>query len=164
MIKYILTAVLMLLITESFAQDFTLAELIKINNYKIDNFDTYVTQKGYQYYDNKNTDFKDQTSYVHYINGVKKSYISKFYYKTQNKEMVSFQTGKNTTYLKIKAELKSLGFKFINTESNDGTTFFDYKKGNIEISLNSSVQENRYGDKLTTYEISVKKIFNDDNR
>lgn len=153
-----LTTVSMLLITQIFSQDFTLAELIKINNYKIDDFDTYVTQKGYEYYENKNTNFSDVTSYVHYVNGVKKSYISKFYYKTQTKEMVSFQTGKNTTYLKIKAELKLLGFKFIDTETYEGTTFFNYKKGNIEIALASFVQENTYRDKLTTYEISVTKI------
>ena len=71
--------------------------------------------------------------------------------------MVSFQTGNTATYLKIKSDLKILGFKFINTETNDGTTFFNYEKGNIEISLASSVQENSYGNKLTNYEISIQK-------
>jgi hypothetical protein len=155
MIKSILTTALILIITPIFGQDFSLAELIKINNYKIDDFDTYVTQKGYQFYENKNTDFSDATSYVYYLNGVKKSYISKFFRKTEPTEMVSFQTGKNTTYLKIKAELKSLGFKFINTGTFEGSTYFDYIKGNIEISLISSVQKN--GNGLTAYEISVEK-------
>lgn len=158
MIKSILTvAVLFSTITQIFGQDFNLAELIKINNYKIDHFDTYVTQKGYRYYENKNTDFSNATSYVYSVNGAKKSYITKFYRKTQLKEMVSFQTGKNTTYLKIKSELKSLGFKFINSGTFEGDTYFDYKKGNIEISLTSSVQKNSFGDELTTYEISVTK-------
>jgi hypothetical protein len=157
MIKYFLTVVLILITTPIFGQDFSLAELIKINNYKLDDFDTYVTQKGYRYYENKNTDFSDATSYVYSINGVKKSYITKFFRKTQPKEMVSFQTGKNTIYLKIKAELKSLGFKFINTGTYEGDTYFEYKKENIEISLTSSVQKNNYGVELTTYEISVTK-------
>ena len=156
--NFIFTIIFYLISTTIFGQNFTLSELIKINNYQLDDFDTYVTKKGYQYFENDNTDFADVTSYVFYVNGVKKSYISKFHYKTRTKEMVSFQTGNNTTYLKIKSDLKILGFKFIITETNNGTTFFNYKKGNIEISLASSVQESSYGNKLTNYEISVQKI------
>lgn len=156
--KFIFSIIFYFISTAIFGQNFTLSELIKINNYQLDDFDTYVTQKGYQYYENDNTDFADATSYVFYINGVRKSYISKFYFKTQTKEMVSFQTGNNATYLKIKSDLKTLGFKFINTETNKGTTFFNYKKGEIEVALASSVQENSYGDKLTNYEISVSKF------
>lgn len=156
--KILFSIIFYFISTAIFGQNFTLSELIKINNYHLDDFDTYVTQKGYQYYENDNTDFADATSYVFYVNGVRKSYISKFYYKTQTKEMVSFQTGNNATYLKIKSELKTLGFKFINTETNKGTTFFNYKKGEIEVALASSVQENSYGDKLTIYEISVSKF------
>jgi hypothetical protein len=155
--KFIFTIIFYFISTTIFGQNFTLSEMIKINNYQLDDFDTYVTQKGYQYFETENTDYANATSYVFYVNGVKKSYISKFYYKTKPKEMVSFQTGNTATYLKIKSDLKILGFKFINTETNDGTTFFNYEKGNIEISLASSVQENSYGNKLTNYEISIQK-------
>jgi hypothetical protein len=157
MIKAILAVVLILITTITSGQEFSLAELIKINNYKMDDFDTYVTQKGYRYYENKNKEFSSATSYVYSINGVKKSYITKFFRKTQPTEMISFQTGESTTYLKIKAELKSLGFKLINTGTYEGDTYFDYKKENIEISLTSSVQKNSYGVELTTYEISVTR-------
>lgn len=158
MMKSILTTAVLLSITAQISgQEFNLSELIKINNFKIDHFDTYVTNKGYRYYENKNTDFSNATSYVYSINGAKKSYITKIYRKNQPKENVSFQTRKNTTYLKIKAELKSLGFKFINNGTFEGDTYFEYKKGNVEISLTSSIQKNSFGDELTSYEISVTK-------
>ena len=156
--KFVLTITMCCISTAIFGQNFTLSELIKLNNYKLDDFDTYVTQKGYQYYENDNTDRTDETSYVLYSNGVRKAYISKFHYKTQTKEMVSFQTGDNATYLKMKSDLKNLGFKFISTETYNGATFFNYKKGVIEVALASSVQENPYGYKLTNYEISVSKL------
>ncbi len=143
----------------SFGQSFTISELININNYQLDDFDTYITQKGYQYYKNNNTDFAESTSYVYYINGKKKAYITKYKYKQYNKKMVSFQTDNNSTYLKIKSELKTIGFKFINSESYKGTTFFNYKKGNIEVSLASSVQVSNYGRNLNNYEISISKIY-----
>ena len=111
--KILFSIIFYFISTAIFGQNFTLSELIKINNYHLDDFDTYVTQKGYQYYENDNTDFADATSYVFYVNGVRKSYISKFYYKTQTKEMVSFQTGNNATYLKIKSELKTCYQSFI---------------------------------------------------
>jgi hypothetical protein len=139
-------------------QNFNLSELIKINNLHLDDFDTYVIKKRYSFYENKNNDFASKTSYVFMKNGVKYSYISKYYYKTKPEESISFQTGDNSIYLKVKADLKILGYKFINTETFNGATYFFYKKGNIEVSLISSYDLNSYGYKVNNYEISVSKI------
>ena len=84
--KFTITIIFYFISTIIFGQNFTLSELIKINNYQLDDFDTYVTQKGYKYFETDNTDISDETTYVFYVNGVKKSYITKFYYKTQTKE------------------------------------------------------------------------------
>ncbi len=146
--------------TISIAQNYTLSELIKINNYNLDDFDTYVTQRGYKYYESKSSDFSDGTSYAYSVNGIRKSYITKFYQKLTDKEMVSFQTSNNTTYLKIKAELKTLGFKLIKTDIYNGDTYFDYKKGKIEVTLALGTQEEDLnGNKLTSYEISVSRHY-----
>lgn len=153
------TIIFFLFTTSIIAQNYSLSELIKINNYNLDDFDTFVTQRGYKYYESKNTDFSDATSYVFTVNGFNKAYISKFYQKKADKEMVSFQTLNNTIYLKIKAELKTLGFKFIKTETFEGSTFLDYKKGKIEVSLSLGTQEGLNGDKLTSYEISVTRHY-----
>jgi hypothetical protein len=155
--KFTFSIILYFIATAIFGQDFTLSELINLNNYQLDNFDTYVTQKGYKYYSNENDDFCDAISYAFYVNGVEKAYISKFYYKTKKKEMISFQTTNNATYLKIKTDLKTLGFKFIETETFNETIFFTYKKGDITVSLASTVQKKLYGENVTIYEISVSK-------
>lgn len=153
------TFIFFLFTASIFAQNFTLSELIKINNYTLDDFDTYVTQRGYKYYESKNTDYSESTSYSYTINGIRKSYISKFYRKLVDNEMVSFQTMNNAIYLKIKSELKTLGFKLIKTGTYEGDTYFDYKKGKIEVSLTLSTQEGLNSDKLTSYEISVKRDY-----
>lgn len=157
--KIIISIILFSIASLTFGQNFTLSELIKINNYKLDDFDTYVTQKGYKFDKSENIDFYENTSYAFYTKGVKDCFITKFYYKTSNVEMVSFQTKNTTTYLKIKSDLKILGFKIISTESIDGDTLmFIYEKGKIEVSLIPGIATNSYGFKYTYYEISVKRL------
>ena len=73
--------------------------------------------------------------------------------------MLSFQTANSSTYLKIKSSLKNLGFKYINTDKFKGAILMNYKKGDLEVTLGSAVQENGVTmSKITNYEISVAKI------
>jgi hypothetical protein len=139
------------------AQSFSLNELIKINNINLDDFDTYVTKKGYSFYENNSSSLAEETSYFFKVNGIKTYYISKYQYKDKKREMVSFQTPKNTHYLNIKTELKQLGFKFVETRNFNESTFFVYEKGRTELSLISTTQQGQFGGpKQTVYEISVK--------
>ena len=141
------------------AQNFSLNELIRLNTYSLDNFDTQVTKRGYQYFDTENSSLATSTIYTYKVNGLKTYYITKFFYKKNNSEMISFQTPKNTTYLKIKSELKTLGFIYAGAHTFQGSTFFNYKKGDIEVSLVSGTQKSELGGPTqTVYEISVKKI------
>lgn len=151
----IIISICLIFTTSIYGQNYTLSELIKINNYVLDEFDTYVTQKGYKYYKSDSTEFSESTSYAYTVNGINKSYISKYYRKLVNNEMVDFQTSDNTIYLKIKSELKMLGFKFVKTGTFQGGTYFDYIKGKIEVSLTSLPQEVFNGNKSTIYEIAV---------
>ena len=88
-----------------------------------------------------------------------KRYLNSLYYKIllqKNFKRYDFlSNGKCRCLLTNKSDLKSLGFKFINSETNEGTTFFNYKKGNIEVALASTFEQNRNGKGLTEYEISV---------
>jgi hypothetical protein len=111
--KFILILAFFIPAISVLSQDFSLSELLKINNYSIDDFDTYVTQKGYKYFENNDEDFGNSTSYTFYVDNIKTAYISKFHYKKTSKEMVSFQTGNSSTYISIKTDLKNLGFRFI---------------------------------------------------
>jgi hypothetical protein len=155
--KTILTITLILNLLLVNSQNFTLSELIKINNYSLDDFDSYVATKGYKFEKTENTDFSLRTSYAYIKNGCKSQFVSKFIRNVNNSEMVSFQTGNNDTYLKIKTELKTLGFKLYKTEEQDGALFFDYIKNKTIVTLCSGIDENEYGYKKPYYEISVNK-------
>ncbi len=47
------TIIFFLLTTSIIAQNYSLSDLIKINNNNLDDFDTFVTQRGYKYYESK---------------------------------------------------------------------------------------------------------------
>lgn len=152
--KVLIIIALHLLTAISFGQSFTIVELIKINDYQFDEFDTYVTTKGYKYYQNDDNNIANVISYAFNTNKQPTSYISTFQFKNEAKRMVSYQTMSADIYLKIKNELKTLGFKFIETKTHNGSTFLEYKKENISVSLASKINS---GNDLTSYEISVCK-------
>jgi hypothetical protein len=155
--RYIFGLLFILISNNLAAQSYNLSELIKINKLNLDDFDTYVTKKGYTFYQNNTSSLANETSYFFKVNGVKTYYISKYQYKDNKRELVSFQTPKNTHYLNIKLELKQLGFKFVETRNFNESTFFVYEKGGIELSLISTTQQGQFGGpKQTVYEISVK--------
>ena len=155
---FVLTA--LLISFSGFSQSFTLAELIKITKSSDDNFDTYATLRGFTFYSNETDDTEvENQSYVYKSNDVKIAYLTKYSFLTNKYEkssMVSFQTINSSAYLKIKNELKANGFKFLNKDLHNGTTFLNYSKGKIEISLASSSDEsNGSYRQRTSYEISV---------
>jgi hypothetical protein len=157
--KIILIKYLLLFSSICFSQSLTVSELIKINNYHQDDFDTYLTKKGFLYYKNEVNDFSDATFYVYYLNGIEVAFVTKYYYKKMAKETVSYEIGNNSVYLKIKSELKTLGFKYINSNTLDETIFLNYKKGSIELSLASSFKKLNNGNNVNNYEISVFKYY-----
>jgi hypothetical protein len=152
---YLFLFAFLILTNKTFGQNFNLSELIKINNYSIDKLDTYMTEKGYKYFDVENNERRKSISYAFYTGGKVSHYMTKYYdYTDSPKLMLSFQTMNSSVYLRIKSELIPLGFKFIKTETFESTNFLDYKKDNIEINLASSINS---GNKLTSYEITVLK-------
>ena len=141
-------------------QNFTVSELIKINNYDLDKFDTYVVQKGYRYYHNEDTDFASIRSYSFSTNGNIIAYISTFKFKKDNQIMVSYQIFNSRNYLLLKNEIKKLGFKYTNSKTNKETTFLYYSKENIEVSIASSTKESPdNSSKTISHEISVTKYY-----
>jgi len=137
------------------AQTLGLIDMVKMNKMNNDDFDTYVTQKGFKYYEFENDEFKKSTSY---IRGSKDNveYITRFDYPIERKHitMVSYQTTNSKIYLKFKNELKQFGYVFQEKGSDDNGTFINYKKGKIECSLNSDTQQLSFS-RVSTYEISL---------
>jgi hypothetical protein len=104
---------------------------------------------------NENTEFANSTQYVYYDNGRNRFYISFVKYKKRKEKMISFQTSNKETYLKIKSELKQLGFKFQDSENSNVTTFLNYVKDKTYLTLATSNQEKIGNKNVSIYEISL---------
>ena len=59
-------------------QTFTLPELIKLSKMYTDDFDTYVTSKGFAFLEEKNNEHRNGVTYALNINDLDKSKASKF--------------------------------------------------------------------------------------
>lgn len=136
------------------AQNFGISDMVKMNKMNNDDFDTYITQIGFKYYEYENDEYKKSTSYIRDSKD-NVEYITKFDYSIERKHktMVSYQTTNSKMYLKFKNELKQFGYVFQENGADENGSFMNYKKGKIECSLNSNTQQLSYS-KVTSYEIS----------
>ena len=137
------------------AQTFVLNDLLKMNKMSDDDFDTFVTQKGFKYSEYENDERKNAISYV-FKSKEKFEGITKFVYAVNVSEisMVSYETSSSSNYLKLKNELKNNGFKITETGQDEFGSFMRYKKGKMLMILNSSLRELGFS-KTTSYEISL---------
>jgi hypothetical protein len=131
--KLVVIALFILAQTQSFSQNLTIAELTKLIDYSIDEFDTYLTQKGYQYYGATDIGYSAKVSYA-YNSGVGEqyAYVSLYDFHNSETELLCLQTANKSIYLKIKTELKTLGYKFVNSTSSSepSTQNLHYSKKN----------------------------------
>lgn len=144
----------------TYSQKFTLQEMIDLNHKNVDDFDTYVVSKGYDFnkfneednYDSKSYSFKgfNEDSAEFWI--TKNNYYLKGFYK---KGSVSWVTSNKNYYLSIKEQIKKLGFTFLKTENENGNLSYNYEKGKISISIYSVRRPNAFGKIGTVYEINV---------
>jgi hypothetical protein len=148
-------------------EKFNAFELIDLSEMELDELDTYVTEKGFKFkeiqefenpgineiiygeinvYDlernNENTADKMISVY-------NPSSISGDWQKSING--IIYQTGDENEYLKIKSEIKKMGYLLIGQDNYDGGLYFDYKKSNCKISLGSEIGPNG----STTYVVNV---------
>ena len=71
--------------------------------------------------------------------------------------MVSWQTNKQSDYVKIKEQIKALGYRFVESKFYNDKNYNRYKKGNKELSLISGVATSDLGIEINYYEISIAK-------
>jgi len=153
--KRVFFLVTLLISVAGFSQSFSLNELIKISKYNEDDFDTYVTKKGYIFEEASEKTIASITSYTFLVKGLKTYYVSKFLEK-ESAFWVSFQTPDTKNYLSIKEELKTYGYKLFDKGTMDGSNYFKYKKGNSIVSLWSISTTYGYTNRTrVAYEINV---------
>lgn len=134
--------------------------MIILLNKNVDDFDTYVVTKGFKYA--KTEDDIDFEGIVYALNQREYSakaqkfitLSTKFFWYERN---IHYQTLESSDYLKIKSQIKVLGFKFVETTKLGNATFLEYSKGKLELSLISIRDADEEGEFTTSYEISLSK-------
>lgn len=130
----------------SIGQTFSLQELIKLSKMNTDSFDTYVTSKGFVFKDSKKEDDLEKFTYALNLN-LTNLKASKFISLLKNFMILDIkfplQTYDKNEYVKIKNQIKTLGFKLIDTAiftSDDGevSNRFEYSNGKSIISIYAS--------------------------
>jgi len=158
--KAIILLISIILSVNAFGQKFTLNELIKMNNMNWDDFDTYVTKKGYYYSANENSSsVQGGGKHMEYEYDGKICKGERYINKTQYADgvyLISFQTYDKNDYLSVKDQLKASGFKYISTHNLDESISKNaieivYYKGQLELDLISAQGK----DYKTFYEISI---------
>lgn len=142
----------------SFAQVFSLAELIKVARMNEDDADTFVTSKNYHYVKATHDEDRDNKAYAfgqdYDINSAKYWIVlyTRFYH---DKGYVSWQTCQTKDYVSFKKQLKLAGYLFNRSKENkDGSTSFQYSKGNIEVEIFAAT-EKVLGGISNNYEIDI---------
>jgi hypothetical protein len=143
------------------AQTFSLTELVNLTAMDVDQFDTFVTNKGFKYLESED---KDQIKSIEYCYNQSENskwaekYISHNYiFFTTTDIIITYQTSKSIDYLKIKSQVKQYGFKFVKTVNENGATFLEYKRNKLKLSLISYQNETLSGKVATNYEISITR-------
>lgn len=141
-------------------QTFSLQEMIILLNKNVDDFDTYVVTKGFKYAKTEDDiDFEgvqyalNQNEYSDKAQKFVTLYTKYFFYERN----ISYQTLESSDYLKIKSQIKVLGFKFVETRKVGNRTFLEYSKGKLELLLISIRDADEEGEFTTTYEIGLSK-------
>ena len=131
--KYIFALLLVFSFNLSFGQ-MTLNELMRVYNMNFDQFETFAISKGYEIY----KIYNDKENSVSYTKGYGKDtkYLALFgvSYNSFNKGInVSYQTGNPTEYLKIKNEMKNLGFKLFDSYFSLDSQVKEYRNNKFQL-------------------------------
>lgn len=145
--RFVFLALLFFSFSTSFAQSFSLPELIKMSKMSVDDFDTYVTSKGFVFEGADKDDDFERLNYALNLD-ISNSRALKFItlYKRYNegRYFISYQTLDKKEYLNIKNQLKTLGFILQDSRifTNKGEVYkgevsnvFEYGKGKSEVTL-----------------------------
>lgn len=162
-ITIVLLLILITILVPKFikAQVFTMSELEVLSSKNWDEFDTYLIKKGYVYnnYDtDKYSELKTYSFQRNVYSGAAPYWITLCKYLNNNIgliSMISWQTNEVNDYIKIKDQLKVLGYVSQNTEIFDGKTVIYYKKLNKEVLLIVGKKLTTDGKEITSYEISL---------
>ena len=145
----------------SYAQKFTLDNLVSLAKMNLDDFDTQILKKGFTFDEVSDIgNLGKRYSYAVSSSGSSaQEYI--IYHKYNGGKviaMVSWVMSSNADYLKIKKQLKLCGFTYLNSGEFNDKQYFAYKKNAFDVILYVSTYTNSYDELVTMYEIQAFKM------
>jgi hypothetical protein len=142
-----------MLISQSNAQALKLVDMEKLFKQTIDNMDTYLSAKGFEY-----QGLEDQGDYdaYKYKRGelVKSEYIIKYQYDNGT-VIFSYSFFNTKTYTAIKKSIASSGFKYVKQETFDDALVLKYKKGKSDLTIFSGTNTTSSGEVYKNYEVMM---------
>ncbi len=135
---YTILIVLSTIITGK-GQSFSISDLIKMSNLDKNSFDSFATNNGFVFIQNVNTEYISRVEYEIYYTPTDKTNVKKylhFYtkYYSPYKRSIFYTTKDKNEYLRIKNEIKQLGFKLFEPNKNfQNSQYFRKDLGNFEI-------------------------------
>ena len=148
-----------LLCFQGYSQSFTLNEFIGLLNKKDDQLDTYLTKKGYQFYNIEEDKVYDITSYVFKVKGLNTYFLSKMIRKSSGSVVFKLQTPSSNEYLKMKNEAVLNKFKYVSKESAENSLYFFYENSSLSIIFGTfKEQVEEYKNPRTGYKVYVEKL------
>ena len=141
--KIILGILLLGIAFISQAQKFTVPQLISMSKMNFDDFDTYITQRGYSYYDGESDENMQSKSYKN--NAVNSKTFTRMIVVTMYTDKsgyMFYQTPDKVEYLGFKQQVKALGYDFDKSiDDGNKATSLEYKKDGIPIQLSTAISE-----------------------
>lgn len=145
-----------------YSQTFTTNELITLYRDNFDDFDTKVIKKGFEYIKSNPKANEEQIS-KYALNeteddGFYTEVIKKIKFKS-GITLLDYQVDTKDAYLKLKNQLKLLGYVSYKSKNQDGSTLFFYKSNKLNykdifIQIAVGIVDNAKGKTQAVYEIS----------
>ncbi len=135
---YTILIVLSTIITGK-GQSFSISDLIKMSNLDKNSFDSFATNNGFVFIQNVNTEYISRVEYEIYYTPTDKTNVKKYLhfhtkYYSPYKRSIFYTTKDKNEYLRIKNEIKQLGFKLFEPNKNfQNSQYFRKDLGNFEI-------------------------------
>ena len=146
----------------SFGQKLSISDMIKLSKSNDDEFDTYVTQKGYKLV-KREKDFSHSTfhpmvtTYAYRQDGytLGAAYFITKMITEEGLAHLEYQTAYRADYLNLKSQLKAMGYEYVSSSTvGGGAISLRYNKGHNDFELISGPAKNSLGEQTTAYTLN----------
>ena len=148
----ILLLVFTLITFNSFSQNLSLSELLKIREMSNGQVKDYLTSKGWGFLQGTEETEEDYaSSFFNYGQDA----VIKYSYSTEGIELLSIGFRKKEKYSQYLAEIKKIGGALVDSKVEYGDLVEYYKNAILTFKVVTRISENSFGEKSTSYSIII---------